>query len=250
MKKTDLFVGNWKMHGDLAQLSEFMHSLAEVHLNSDCEIVICPPSPLFAEFNNLCADSVFILGGQDCHFVDKGAYTGDISPKLLSDFNCKYVIIGHSERRMYHHEHDEIVAKKVKAAVANDLVPILCVGETFNERESQQYRRVIAEQISKGLALLSGGEELVIAYEPVWAIGTGKIPSALDVAEVCDIITETIELIGFGSVQEGIRVLYGGSVNDENVFELNQVDLLSGYLIGSASLDPSKFTNIINSKIS
>lgn len=248
MKKTNLFIANWKMNGSRGDVAKFIDGLEKLITNSQAEIVLCPPFPLLSEYSSRRKKSKVKLGAQDCHYAKNGAYTGDVSADLLASFESSYVIIGHSERRTMHNEHSEIINKKVSAASAAGLTPILCVGETYNQRESNQVREVISNQVRAALASESKCEHIVIAYEPVWSIGTGKTPTVKEIAEVCTIVKESLSYLGIETGKKKIHILYGGSVSDDNVAELSKVEGLSGFLVGSASLDVKKFANIINAK--
>ena len=242
-----LAIANWKMNGDLNFVKDFFAELSSNYQPHDnTEVIFCPPHPLLMAMPQYLG-SLYNVGAQDCHYQEKGAYTGDISPDLLQQLQVNYVIVGHSERRQYHFETDELVAAKAAAAIAHNLQPIICVGETDAQRSDGSYAKVIAEQISKSIPQNIASEKLIIAYEPVWAIGTGKVPVNQDILEVFAIIRETLFENFTESQINNIRILYGGSVNSKNCAILSEIPYLSGYLVGSASLKPKEFNDIINS---
>lgn len=248
MKTPSLFIGNWKMNGNSSDLQKIIDSIEKSVGDGASDVVICPPFPLLFQQNNRKKQSKVRIGAQDCHYAKSGAYTGDVSAEMVVESGCSHVIIGHSERRLYHHEDNATISKKVSAAIEAGLVPVLCVGETYNQREGNQVREVISSQVRSALEHNVKSKQIVIAYEPVWAIGTGKIPTVKEISEVCVIIKESLGYIGIDATRDKVHILYGGSVNDGNVEELNKVGSLSGFLVGAASLDSKKFSNIVNSR--
>ena len=237
MKK--LVVANWKMNGDIEFMQDFFANLDSLNNAklAEIDVTICPPSPLIIELAKYTQDKKIIIGAEDCHFEEKGAFTGDVSVKLLKSLGVEQVIVGHSERREYHFETNQMVHSKAVAALANEILPIICVGETELERENNSYKEIIIKQLQESVPY---GKEVVIAYEPIWAIGTGKVPNNKEIAEIFAIIKDTLKL-------DGLRILYGGSVNSKNCDELSGIADLSGYLVGSASLKPEGFSKIVNS---
>ena len=211
------------------------------------DIVLCPPYTLLSSLSDMLISSNIKLGAQDLFWENKGAYTGKISASQLKDVGCQYVIIGHSERRHYFGETDEMVNKKIKAAIKSALVPIVCVGETLSQREQNQTFEVIKGQIQEGFKDFSQEEikNLVIAYEPVWAIGTGRNATAEQAEEVQVYIRNLLAQIYDKDIAQGIRIQYGGSVKPENIEQLIQQPDIDGALVGGASLEADSFTQII-----
>jgi len=244
VERRPLVVGNWKMNGLRKSSSELLRIVQEsVKLPRHIELVVCPPATLVAQLSVLARGSRVRVGAQDCHPEPAGAYTGDISAEMLADAGAVLVIIGHSERRSYHKETDAQVRVKTLAAWRAGMTAIVCLGETRAERESRQTLDVIARQLSASLPEGARGENLVIAYEPVWAIGTGLTPTTADVAEVHKLIrTKLVER--YHAAGEAMRILYGGSVKPGNAHELMHVDNVDGALVGGASLKADEFLAI------
>lgn len=242
---TPLIAGNWKMHKTLAEAKALAREIRQGLIpNLAVEVAVAPPYTALAAVAAEIAGSPIKLAAQDTHWEMQGAYTGAISPVMLTDVGCHFVIIGHSERRQYFGETDDTVNRKVKAALAAGLVPIVCVGETLAEREQGQTFRVVETQIRLGLAGLSvaSGDRLVIAYEPVWAIGTGRTATPEQAQEVHRLIREMLpEVVGLTAV----RILYGGSVTPDNARDLLAQPDINGALVGGASLKAASFLGII-----
>lgn len=239
-----LVAGNWKMNGLAASVAEFAKITAGAGaLAGKCDLMVCPPATLIARFAAAAAGSGVILGGQDCHADASGAHTGDISAEMLADAGARAVIVGHSERRGDHHETDPQVRAKALAAWRAGLTAIVCVGETRAEREAGRALDVVGGQIAGSLPDGASAENLVIAYEPVWAIGTGLTPTPDDVAEVHAFIRERLTA-RYAAEGDKIRVLYGGSVKPANAAELLHVPNVNGALVGGASLVASDFLGI------
>lgn len=242
-----LVVGNWKMNGTLAQAS----SLADAILQGIAQkapkaaLVLAPPATALVAVQQRIAKSGISLAGQNCHWEDTGAFTGEISPAMLSDVGCTYVIVGHSERRHVFNESDEIIAKKLAAAVRNNLHPILCVGETLDQRKAGKTMEVIMRQLQ--LALKEPNQNVIgnleLAYEPVWAIGTGHNADSSQIVEVHGAIRNHLTS-SFGKTS--FRILYGGSVNAENASNIGKTSEVNGLLVGGASLKPESFLPIIH----
>ena len=243
-----VIAGNWKMNMLPNEAMSMISNLAPLVKDADSEVVLCVPyTDLF--YSLLTAQGTNIkIGAQNMHFEEKGAYTGEISGKMLKSIGVEYVIIGHSERRQYFAETDETVNKKLKAAFANDLKPIVCVGETLNERESGKAFEIITNQTQKALDGLSGEQvaNTIIAYEPVWAIGTGKTATSEDANEACKKIREKIAKIYGQNVADRVIIQYGGSMKPENAKELLEMSDIDGGLIGGASLKAESFGKIVN----
>ncbi|WP_181701893.1 triose-phosphate isomerase [Chthonobacter albigriseus] len=237
-----LVAGNWKMNGLKASVGEFDAIAAgAAAFAGKADVAICPPFTLVAA---LAARGALPVGGQDCHAAASGAHTGDVSAEMLKDAGAAYVIVGHSERRTDHAETDAVVAAKAAAARRANLVAIVCVGETRAERESGVTLKVVGTQLAGSLEDGVTAANTVVAYEPVWAIGTGLTPTAADVREVHTFIRA--ELVKrFGEDGQGIRILYGGSVKPSNAAELMAVEDVDGALVGGASLKAADFLGII-----
>ncbi|MGE3475337.1 MAG: triose-phosphate isomerase [Rhodospirillaceae bacterium] len=242
-----LIAGNWKMNGTLASAEALAAELIATVRGAaaQAEVALCPPAPLIPAVLAVTKGTAVAVGGQDCHAKEKGAHTGDISPVLLAELGCRFVIVGHSERRADHGETDELVRAKAEAALKAGLTPIICVGETEAERERGETTSVIARQVTGSVPGGATAENVVIAYEPVWAIGTGKTATTADIAAVHGQIA-TLFAAGRGG-SGGLRILYGGSVKAANAKEILATNNVSGALVGGASLDAAEFSRIIES---
>jgi triosephosphate isomerase len=242
-----LVAGNWKMNGLAAALSEarkVRDSLAASSAANAIDVMICPPATLVAALAETAAGSALIVGGQDCHANPSGAHTGDISAEMLADAGAKAVIVGHSERRMDHGEMDRDVKAKAAAAHRAGLLAIVCVGETAGERANGLTLAVVGRQLAGSLPEGATGANTVIAYEPVWAIGTGLTPTPADVGEVHASIRRALSRLA-GEEGNRMRILYGGSVKPSNAAELMRVPDVNGALVGGASLKADDFRGII-----
>ncbi|WP_039458584.1 triose-phosphate isomerase [Candidatus Jidaibacter acanthamoebae] len=230
-----ILIANWKMNGN----SESLKSLAEYYVNmltgQQAEVVLCPAHPYLSLVNNITKNSPVKLGAQNIASFPKGSYTGEVSGEMLTDIGCKYVIIGHYERRKFFNERGEEIARKIDLAVQSNLIPILCVGEKLNKRKEGTYLSFIKEQIENSQILYQ--KNAVIAYEPVWSIGTGVIPTVEEIAEVVDMIT----------TMSKAKVLYGGSVSADNSCLISDIANLDGFLVGAASLKAEEFHAIYKS---
>ncbi len=238
-----LAAGNWKMNGTAAALNE-LKAMKDAAKTQATDVLICPPATLISRASDTVSGSPIAIGGQDCHANASGAHTGDISGAMLADAGASYVITGHSERRVDHGETDAIVAAKSTAAYDNDLIAVICLGESLKQREAGETLAVIGTQLQGSTPDAATAANTVIAYEPVWAIGTGKVPTIAQIAEVHDFIRA--ELIKhFGEDANGIRILYGGSVKPSNATEIFAVENVDGALVGGASLKAADFNAII-----
>jgi triosephosphate isomerase len=240
-----LVAGNWKMNGLQAQLGEVgavRDALAAAEAGAD--VMICPPATLLAQVAWAAKGSKILLGGQDCHIEPSGAHTGDISAEMLADAGATAVIVGHSERRSDHGELDRIVCRKAQAAHRAGMTAIVCVGETAGERQAGLTTEVVRRQLAASLPENARGADTVVAYEPVWAIGTGLTPTAADVAGVHAAIREALRT-RFGAEGAAMRILYGGSVKPSNARELMGIAEVNGALVGGASLKAADFLGII-----
>ena len=240
-----LAAGNWKMHGTAASMAEIA-ALAAAHPDPGVDILICPPATLLAQAASLAADGAVMIGAQDCHAAASGAHTGDISAPMLADAGATAVILGHSERRENHHETNDLVVEKARAAHAAGLIGVICLGETLAQREAAQTLEVIAAQLHASLPDGTTAANTVIAYEPVWAIGTGLTPTGAQIAEVHGLLRSLlIERLGEKEAA-ALRLLYGGSVKPGNASEIFAIADVDGALVGGASLKASDFSPIIN----
>lgn len=241
--RTKLVAGNWKMNGLKASLGEVKAMVEGAAGVAGIELAICPPATLASAVGQSLKGSAISLGGQDCHSEKSGAFTGDVSAEMWADIGAKYVIVGHSERRQHHGETDAIVAAKASAVLRAGLTPIICIGESLAERDAGQTLAVIATQLAGSVPEAARGQPIVIAYEPVWAIGTGRTPTTAQVAEVHGAIGKALEA-RFGAAGRGGRLLYGGSVKPDNARELMAVEGVDGALVGGASLKATDFLKI------
>ncbi|RJL12118.1 triose-phosphate isomerase [Paracoccus siganidrum] len=242
MAPRKLAAGNWKMNGDLAALAEVDRLLA-AHPAPACEVLLCPPAPLVQAMKARIGGGAIAVGGQDCHARVSGAHTGDVSAALLKDVGADYVILGHSERRADHGESDADVAAKATAAHAAGLVAVICVGETEAQRDAGETLAVIAAQLAGSIPQGATAANTVIAYEPVWAIGTGRTPTSAQIAEVHALMRERLQ--GAVSGADDVRLLYGGSVKPGNAAEIFAIPHVDGALVGGASLKAADFGPIV-----
>ena len=243
-----LIAGNWKMHGlksSLRQARTVAASLAKTSVA--CDVMICPPATLLRPMKEAVKGSKLKLGGQDCHASSQGAHTGDVSAEMLKDAGANAVIVGHSERRADHGETNMQVRAKAAAAHRAGLIAIICVGETLAERKAGMARKVVGHQLKGSLPVTANEKNTVIAYEPVWAIGTGMTPTVADVAEVHAHIRKRLGALVTDGEGDRVRVLYGGSVKPANASEILATDNVNGALVGGASLDAKDFLAIVRS---
>jgi triosephosphate isomerase len=246
--RTPIIAGNWKMNLTLSQAIELVDGIQYgLPFPGEVDVLVAPPFLSLQRVAEHLKESYIGAAAQNLHFEDQGAFTGECSGKQVKDAGADYVIIGHSERRQYFGETDEMVNKKIKAALRNELVPIVCVGETLAERERNEVAAVIGRQLAVGLLDLTAGEvsRLIIAYEPVWAIGTGKTAAPDQVEEVHRLIRFSLSMKFNGQAGEAVRILYGGSVNPDNSKELLALPNVDGALVGGASLKAPGFIEII-----
>ncbi len=249
--RKDLIAGNWKMHATHLDAIQMVQKLSYRLDPSDYErvdVVVCPPFTALRSAQTVIeSDHLQIdLGAQHCYFEEKGAFTGEVSPQMLSKLSVSYVIAGHSERRQVFGETDDDVNKKVKAILASDMIPIMCCGETDDEKEQGLTEEKVATQVRLGLQGLTAEQVagMVIAYEPIWAIGTGKTASADDAGDMCTFVRNTVAE-QFGEAADSVRILYGGSVKAGNIAGLMAKRDIDGALVGGAALDPDSFASII-----
>jgi len=240
-----LIAANWKMYKTIGEAENFINEfLPLVNRVAEVEIVICPPFTCLPALSQGLKANQVMLGAQDVFWASSGAYTGEIAPAMLLDLDCRYVIIGHSERRQVMGESNAIINRKLKAASEAGLVPIFCVGETLPEREQNLARQVVETQLEQGLIDVFP-QELVVAYEPVWAIGTGINASPDDAREMAGFIREYLAIIKDRTWAESVRILYGGSVKPENIAQFIAEPDVDGALVGGASLDAGAFARIV-----
>lgn len=241
-----VIAGNWKMNKSPKDVEEFMERFPGLVSDTKNEVILCVPFIDLCKAVKLSKGTNVKIGAQNMHFKDSGAYTGEISPKMLNDLNVEYVIIGHSERREYFNETDETVNLKIKAALTHDLKPIVCVGETLEQREAGITKEFVTGQVRNALKEITEDEikKIIIAYEPIWAIGTGKTASKEDANEVCKWIREELRAL-YGDVADEIIIQYGGSVKSSNAKDLFEMSDIDGGLVGGASLEPEEFSKIV-----
>jgi len=250
LRKT-IIAGNWKMNKLASEIPAFAGELVPLvpGFSNWCDVVVCTPYVMLPSAINVFSKTGIAVGAQNMSQHESGAYTGEVCAAQLTDIAAKYVIIGHSERRQYYGETDQSVNEKVLAAIKTPLISIICVGETLEEREQGITNSLVTKQVKTALSNVPGDETLskiVIAYEPVWAIGTGKTATPEDAQEVCKVIRDVLASLYCDKAAESISILYGGSMNDKNAEELLAQPDIDGGLIGGASLKPDSFAVIIN----
>lgn len=244
-----VIAGNWKMNNDLRESEKLIVELKNLLQNEkpNCDVIVCPPFTSLSEAAKLLKGSQIKLGAQNMHFEDSGAFTGEVSASMLISVGCEYVILGHSERRNIFGENDEMINKKIKKALSVGLKPIFCVGELLEERENGSTNEVVKRQILRGLKGISDDEmkKIIIAYEPVWAIGTGKTASPAQAQAVHEFIRDLIEIEYSLETANDVTIQYGGSVKPENANELISQKDIDGALVGGACLKADSFLGII-----
>lgn len=243
-----IIAGNWKMYKSFDEAVEFIEAVREaVPSEEKVDAVVCAPAIYLPTLVDIATETDLAIGAQNMHFEEEGAFTGEISPSQLASIHVDYVILGHSERREMFNETDEAVNKKVKAALANGIVPIICCGETLEEREAGNTEAKVSGQIRAALEGFSAEEvsHMVIAYEPIWAIGTGKTATADDANQVCGAIRNVVQELYGAETAEAIRIQYGGSVKPENIVELLSKDHIDGALVGGASLQVESYLKLL-----
>ncbi len=241
VRKT-VIAGNWKMHMTCADTRKFLEEFIPLieNTNKDRNIVIAPPYTAISTFSTYSNDNYLNISSQNIHWEDSGAFTAEISPSMLLEHNVKYAIVGHSEPRKYFSESDEQINKRAISAQDNGLIPIVCVGETLEQRERGEAERIISRQVEQGLEG-TNPSNLIVAYEPIWAIGTGKTCASSEANKICKLIRK---LIGY----DDVIIQYGGSVKPSNIDEIMSMTDIDGVLVGGASLDPQSFARIANYK--
>jgi triosephosphate isomerase len=247
-----IIAGNWKMNKTVSEAVDLAESIKrEVGDLRDVDVVLCPPFTALKAVGDVLSGTHVDLGAQNMHWEKSGAFTGEVSPAMLRDLFCHFVILGHSERRQYFSETDEVVNRKTKAALANNLTPIVCVGETLQEREAGRMQDVVTTQVKGSLAGLTAREltQTVLAYEPVWAIGTGKTATSAQAQEVHALIRSVLKELADEATAQAVRIQYGGSVKANNARELFSQPDIDGGLIGGAALEARSFVEIVRSAI-
>ncbi|MNK15444.1 Triosephosphate isomerase [compost metagenome] len=242
-----LVAGNWKMNGSLAANTLLLTEIKSGLGNATSDVAVCVPSPYFAQCQGLLSGAAIALGAQDVSSHEAGAYTGEVSTSMLQEFDCRYVIVGHSERRAYFAETNELIAQKTVRALNAGLTPIVCVGETLSQREAGQTDSVVAEQLNVVLASIAASDlaKIVVAYEPVWAIGTGKTATPAMAQEVHAMLRKQLQAKNAEAATQ-VRILYGGSMKPENAKELLAMSDIDGGLIGGAALKAADFLAIVH----
>lgn len=231
-----IIAGNWKMNGSKELLSEMLSKLSEISTNN--KVVLCVPFTMLKDSDNYVS-----LGAQDVSFNQKGAYTGEISASMLTEAGAKYVIVGHSERRQYHNETNEIVCKKASQAISEKIIPIICVGETMEEKQAGKTLEIIEKGVRESVPSDCSADQVIIAYEPRWAIGAGITPTSEEIAQAHNLIANILSDMGLANTP----ILYGASVNGKNAKEIMSIPHVDGVLVGGASLKPDDFVSIITS---
>jgi triosephosphate isomerase len=245
--RTPVIAGNWKMYKTAEEAASFVAALREEHLPDGVEAVLCAPFTALPALVEAAKGTRVGVGAQNVHWEKEGAFTGEVSVPMLKAAGVRYVIIGHSERRAWFAETDETVNKKVKAAHAGELIPIVCVGETLEERESGKTKETVQRQVKLAFDGISSEEmkRTIIAYEPVWAIGTGRAATAEDAEEVISFIRKTVADLFDDVVANEVRIQYGGSVKPDNIRSFLDMPNIDGALVGGASLDPASFIRLV-----
>ena len=246
MSVDKLIAGNWKMNGDLGLLDLYLEKFSKFSIPENLEIILCPPHPYVKIASNLFENLQIRIGAQDCHHKTDGAFTGDVSSKMLAACGASHVILGHSERRNFYQHENDLIYKKVLNAIESGLIPIICIGETLSELKNNQTLKVLELQLKSVLKDELKNTDFVVAYEPIWAIGTGKIASIEQINHVHKFIRGTIKEIYGIACSKNTRIIYGGSVKDDNSKEILSSPEVNGALIGGASLIPEDFFSILN----
>ena len=251
--RNKIIAGNWKMYKDLNESAELLHGLKAklAALPNGVKAIVCPPFTSLALAQKILEGSPIALGAQNMYPEDEGAFTAEVSPKMLKSVGCKYVILGHSERRQYFKETDEFINKKAKKALASGLIPIVCVGETLAEREKNITDQIVTTQVKGCLKDIptSDVEKLIIAYEPVWAIGTGKVATPQQAQDVHKLIRTLLGQLYSAAIAENVVIQYGGSVKPDNAKELLHQPDIDGALVGGACLKADSFAAIVQAAL-
>lgn len=248
MIRKPLIAGNWKMFKTTAEAKAFAESFKKLYKSSDVKVAICAPFTQLEGLKEAFKNTDIKVGAQNMHFADEGAFTGEISAEMLKEIGVDYCIIGHSERRQYFAETDETVNKKLHKAFDVDIIPIMCVGESLEQRDEEKAFEVVRIQITQGLKDINEKqvEKMIIAYEPVWAIGTGRTASSEQANEMCGFIRDVIDELYNDVVADKVTIQYGGSVKPTNATDIMNMEEIDGALVGGASLNPQDFIQIVN----
>lgn len=243
-----IIAGNWKMNMSISEGKAFINAIKDQVKETDVEAVICAPFTMLKDLKEVTVGTNIKIGAQNMHFEESGAYTGEVSPTMLKEIDVDYVIIGHSERRQYFNETDETVNKKVLKALEHGILPIMCCGETLEQREANETKDVVKVQVERGLVGIDEKalKDVVIAYEPIWAIGTGRTATSEQANEVIAYIREVIANVYNGEISEEVRIQYGGSVKPSNVSEIMNESDIDGALVGGASLKAEDYVQLVN----
>lgn len=244
MTKAKLVAGNWKMNGTAESAINLARQIVDGCRGKSATVALFPPHIHIPYVADITKGKAVVVGGQDCHEEEAGAFTGNISAAMLKDLACQYVIVGHSERRQLQGENNQQVKKKAERAIQHDIIPIICIGETLEERESGKANKVIYDQIKKSIPKEATTENTIIAYEPVWAIGTGRVATSKDIKEMHSHINKSVK-DNFPGFKQGVQILYGGSVKGKNAKEILSTEGVGGVLVGGASLDAKDFLTIV-----
>lgn len=248
MSRKFIVAANWKLNKGPGACKEFLREFLPLVNNSTAEIVIFPPAVNFSVCAGALNSTQVVWGGQNCYAENEGAFTGENSAAVMKEMGASYCLIGHSERRQFFAETDEFIAKKVKCVQDVGLIPMLCLGETLGQRESGKTGEVICNQLKEGLCLVDFNKDFVIAYEPVWAIGTGKVATSEQAEQSHQVLRNALNELGGGAIADRVPILYGGSVKPGNAGELGAQDNIDGFLVGGASLKPVSFIGIVQSR--
>jgi triosephosphate isomerase len=242
-----LVAGNWKMNGSIAANAALLTQIQAEFSGAECDVAVCVPFPYLAQCQSLLSGSSLCLGAQDVSIYECGAYTGDVCAAMLLEFGCRYVIVGHSERRAYFGETSELVAQKALIAVEKGLIPIVCIGETLEQRETGQTKEIVLQQLDAVLSVMAAADvaKIVIAYEPVWAIGTGRTATPEMAQEVHAVVRKRLQEKD-PMAAEQVKILYGGSMKPDNAQALLAMEDIDGGLIGGASLKAQDFMAIVH----
>ena len=241
-----IIIGNWKMNGTIAFAKDFVSEIKKGINNNDCDIVICPPSTALYTVHGEIKNTKIMLGAQNVHFEEKGAFTGELSCSMLKECGVGYVILGHSERRKYFNESNADICKKVKTTIQAGLIPVVCSGESLKERENGTTEKYLQAELQECFQGIENPQNIILAYEPLWAIGTGKTPTPQEANETIAFMRSVLAKIFSKEIAQNIRILYGGSVNVQNAQAFLTMPEIDGALIGGVSLIAKDFVEIIN----
>lgn len=245
-----ILAANWKMNLRREEARELLGDIKNFSINSNCEEIIFVPSLYLYLTDEILGDSFVKFGAQNVYFEEKGAFTGEISPRQVKDFNASYVLVGHSERRNIFHEDGELLNKKVKAVLENGMIPVLCVGEPIEERENKTYEAYLYKELKEAMEGVSidDAKRMIYAYEPIWAIGSGKTAKIGEIKSTLEFLRNTLDYM-YNGIKEDVHLLYGGSVNKDNIDEIINTNHVDGVLVGGASLKANDWQRILNFEV-